>query len=235
MKVVIILFFIFINTSFAFNLNIFEDRQKVLQDVKSIISYEESIAKAYEEYILTNYTIPNLTQIKSLIGDVSTKLTGVTSLLSLDSSFTIISYGISNDVKADSSIKAFYESNSLRKRTYVRAGEIHFILEDSFAKHLFDLLKNTGSSIVTCPLVITTAINCKENNHIFIGVKDSLRTDFLMNYHIDKFKTGPIIISSDSSLHRAKDEFNSISKGALLYDTKGAKYVKTTSSIELLK
>lgn len=240
MKKVVILFLILINISFALELNNFEDRQKVLQDVKSIILYEESIAKAYEEYILTNYAIPNLTQIKSLIGDISTIVTGVTSPLSLNSFLTKISYGISDDVKADSSIKTLYESNTFRKRTYFRNSEINFILEDEFAKHLYDLIKQNGA-INNCPnSAFSTPINCKENNHIYIQLTKKLDgTDYipdryLMVYHIDKFKTGPIVITNIIADY-TKSEFDSIPKGALLYDTDGLKYIKTINGIEVLK
>lgn len=240
MKIVVVLFFILINISFSFDLNNFDDRQKVLLDVKSIVLYEESIAKAYEEYILTNYAIPNLTQIKSLIGDVTTTVTGVTSTLTLDSSLTIISYGISDALKVDSSIKALYESNTFRKRTYFRNGKINFLLEDEFAKHLYDLIKQKGS-IDNCPnSAFTTPINCKENNHIYIQVTKKLDgTDYvpdtyLMVYHIDKFKTGPIVITNVITDY-TKSEFDSIPKGALLYDTDGIKYVKTLNGIKVLK
>ncbi|MDD2886279.1 MAG: hypothetical protein PHY66_00645 [Aliarcobacter sp.] len=240
MKIVVVLFFILINISFSFDLNNFDDRQKVLLDVKSIVLYEESIAKAYEEYILTNYAIPNLTQIKSLIGDVTTTVTGVTSTLTLDSSLTIISYGISDDVKADSSIKALYESNTFRKRTYFRNGKINFLLEDEFAKHLYDLIKQNGA-IINCPnSVFTTPINCKENNHIYIQLTKKLEgidyvpDTYLIVYHIDKFKTGPIVITNVIADH-TKSEFDSIPKGALLYDIDGIKYVKTLNGIKVLK
>ena len=240
MKVVIVLFFILINISFSFDLNNFEDRQKVLLDVKSIILYEELIAKAYEEYILTNYDIPNLNQIKSLVGNLETAVTGVTTTLTLDGTLTKISYGISEDVKADSSIKALYESNTFRKRTYFRGDKINFILEDEFAKHLYDLIKQNGA-INNCPnSAFTTPINCKENNHIYIQVTKKLDgTDYvpdtyLMVYHIDKFKTGPIVITNVITDY-TKSEFESIPKGALIYDTDGIKYVKTLNGIKVLK
>lgn len=235
MKKIVIIFFIFVNISFSLDLDNFEERQKALQDVKTIILYEESIAKAYEEYILTNYAIPNLTQIKSLIGDITTTL-------NLDGTLMKVSYGLNNDLKADSLIKALYESNTYRKRTYVRNDEVNFILEDEFAKHLYDLIKQNGGAIQNCPItVFTIPINCKENNHIFIQLTKKLDglevvpDSYLIAYHIDKFKTGPIIITNDTSKHITQSAFDSIPKGALLYDTDGVKYVKTIDGIEVLK
>lgn len=235
MKKIVIIFFIFVNISFSLDLDNFEERQKALQDVKTIILYEESIAKAYEEYILTNYAIPNLTQIKSLIGDITTTF-------NLDGTLMKVSYGLNNDLKADDLIKALYESNTYRKRTYIRNDEVNFILEDEFAKHLYDLIKQNGGAIQDCPtIVFTTAVNCKENNHIFIQLTKKLDglevvpDTYLIAYHIDKFKTGPIIITNDTSKHITQSAFDSIPKGALLYDTDGVKYVKTIDGIEVLK
>ena len=110
------LFFIFIflsNIAFSLDLNDFEERKSILEDVKSIILYEESIAIAYENYILSNYSIPTLTQIKALIGNLTTQVSGITTTLTLNNSaITKISYALSDDLKkADASIKALYDSN----------------------------------------------------------------------------------------------------------------------------
>ena len=239
------LFFIFIflsNIAFSLDLNDFEERKSILEDVKSIILYEESIAIAYENYILSNYSIPTLTQIKALIGDLTTQVSGITTTLTLNNSaITKISYALSDDLKkADASIKALYDSNTFRKRTYVRNNEVYFILEDVFAKHLYDLIKTNGEIINADKPLISCSLNkvCKKNNHIYVEVQ-SLVSDmpdkYLMAYHIDKFKTGPIIITNDTSNYLTKSIFNSIPKGALLYDTNGVKYLKTVSGIEVLK
>lgn len=242
MKKIVIIFFIFINISYSLDLDNFEERQKALQDVKTIILYEESIAKAYEEYILTNYAIADLTQIKSLIGDITTTISGITTTLNLDGTLMKVSYGLNNDLKADNYIKTLYESNTYRKRTYIRNDEVNFILEDEFAKHLYDLIKQNGGAIEDCPItVFPIPINCKENNHIFIQLTKKLDglevvpDTYLIAYHIDKFKTGPIIITNDTSKHITQSAFDSIPKGALLYDTDGVKYVKTIDGIEVLK
>lgn len=241
MKKILFILFLLINLSFALDLTNFEDRQSALQDVKTIILYEESIAKAYEDFILTNYKFPTLAEIKTLIGNL-TLVNNISSNLVLSSTLTKISYGLNSDLKADSSIKALYESNTYRKRTYVRNDEINFILEDEFAKHLYDLIKQNGGEIQTCPTtVFTTAMNCKENNHIYIQLTKKLEgsevvpNTYLMAYHMDNFKNGPIIITNDTSKHITESAFDSIPKGALLYDVDGVKYVKTLDGIEILK
>lgn len=58
-----------------------------------------------------------------------------------------ISYALKGDLKSDSTgIKALYESNTFRKRTYYWNNEIHFVLEDAFAKHLFNLIQQVVQS-----------------------------------------------------------------------------------------
>jgi hypothetical protein len=56
-----------------------------------------------------------------------------------------------------------------------------------------------------------------------------------MYYHIDKFKTGPIVISNDTSMYDTRSEFKYLPYGTLMYDLEGIKYVKTSSSIEKVK
>ena len=242
MKNLFLIFLFFSNISFSLDLNNFDERQEVLQSVKTIILYEESIAKAYEDYILTKYSIPTLTQVKDLIGILNTQVSGITNTLTLNNDVTKISYALNSELLTDSNIKALYESNTFRKRTYVRNNEVYFILEDAFAKHLYNLIKMNKDAISTCPNTnFSTPINCIENNHIYIQLTkkfDGLNLvldSYLMSYHIDKFKTGPIIITNDTSKHITESVFDSIPKGALLYDTNGIKYTKTLSGIEPLK
>lgn len=231
-------FLILIFFNFLQSEDFFETRQKTLQDIKNIVQYEESLARAYEQYIVDNYKLPSsISDITSLIGgNISSFVTTVGSNVNttvLTSGLPKINYALGSNLITDTSIKSLYESNTFRKKTYIRDSAVYFMLEDAFAKHLFDLIKQSDA-IVDCPPIINTAINCKENNHIFVGVSNSAKTTFLMNYYIEKFKTGPIIITNDTSKY-TNSVFSSISKGTLLYDINGIKYVKTTTSIEALK
>ena len=147
------LLFIFIflsNIAFSLDLNNFKDRQSILQDVKNIILYEESISRAYEEYILTKYDLPTITEVKTILGDLKLQNVDISPSFSLNNNhLTKISYNLSDDIN-DTQIKALYESDTFRKRTYYRNGEINFILEDVFAKHLYDLIKQKGSGLGVC-------------------------------------------------------------------------------------
>ena len=228
---------------FAESLDDFDYRQKILLDVKRVIQNEESIARAYEQYLLTKYSLPaNITSLYSDDGDYLGKSTefikGITNFTTNFNAFSIsgntISYALKTTISEDLNIKALYESDTFRKKTYYRDDKVYFTLEDTFARHLYDLIKATGA-LVSCASVANQ--NCILNSHIYIKptYSSGLITDYLMTYHIDKFRTGPIIITSNTSLQISSDEFDTIPRGALLYDTTGSKYVKTTSGIEVLK
>jgi hypothetical protein len=234
--------FLFLIITFNFlQAETFTERQTTLRDIKIIVQYEESFAKTYEQYILANYKFPPTTKtITDLMnGDIKDFVTidEKVNSTSLTAGLPKINYALMDDLKADLNIKSLYESDTFRKRTYVRDGAVNFILEDSFAKHLFDLIKlNSGNEILDCSSTNSNKA-CKRDNHIYIdatGVTSTTIASYLMSYHIDKFKTGPIIIS-DTNIGLTKDEFKSIPKGALIYDTKGKKYVKTANTIEVLK
>ncbi|TLT00469.1 hypothetical protein [Aliarcobacter cibarius] len=246
MKKLYLIFIFLSNIAFSLDLTNFEDRQKILQDIKSVILKEESIANAYEKYILDNYEIPD--KIDSLytsnyLGQSVDFLSDITDFSSNFNPFSISENKISYSLKLnDIQLKSLYESNTFRKKTYIRDNKLYFILEDGFAKHLYDLIKLNNGQIIICPnSIITVPINCRDNNHIYIGLtKKSDGTNFipdkyLIIYHIDKFKTGPIIITNDILKYSTESAFNSIPKGALLYNTNGVKHLKTVSGIEILK
>lgn len=234
--------FLFLLICFSFlQSETFQERQNILLDIKNIVQYEESFAKTYEQYILTNFKLP------SSVSDITTPMGGnIKAFVTIDNKVNDttltaglpkINYALGSELTADTSIKSLYESDTFRKRTYVRDGAVYFILEDSFAKHLFDLIKlNSGNEIQDCSSTNSNKA-CKRDNHIYIdptGVTATTIASYLMSYHVDKFKTGPIIITNDTTKY-TRTEFNSIPKGALIYDTTGKKYVKTSTNFGELK
>ena len=236
-------YFLFLVISFSIlQSETFQERQAILQDIKNIVQYEESFTRTYEQYILTNYKLPpTVATITTLMGGTITSFVSIddkVNLTTLSSGLPKINYALGDDLKADLSIKSLYESDTFRKRTYVRDGAVYFILEDSFAKHLFDLIKlNSGNEIKDCSSSNSDKA-CKRDNHIYIdatGVTTITIASYLMSYHIDKFKTGPIVVTNDSTKYTTEDVFKSIPKGALIYDIDGVKYIKTTTTLEALK
>jgi hypothetical protein len=224
----------------------FDTRQIALQDIKKVVQNEESIARAYEQYILDKYDIPSsISVLFTATGDyLGVKTDFLSSIQDFDTKFISfslnndsLSYALKNTLSNDSALKELYEGNTFRKKTYFRNNKIYFILEDAFAKHLYNLIKQETQGLLNPCVSTSSGKSCIYNNHVYVKptYTSGIITDFLLNYHIDKFKTGPIIITNNTAYHITKTEFNSIPKGALLYDTTGAKYVKTTLGIEALK
>jgi len=261
----IFILIIFITFSKALS---FEETQSILKDIRKIVQYEESIARAYENYILEEYKIPSSISDLNLpiLSDIENDFNEIT----LSSENTRISYALKSNLKDSEEddierLNALYKSNTYRKRTYVRGDNVYFRFEDDFAKHLYDLLDNTtDKELITCPEVSDTvngdtydpAINCTKDynladsqsnenivryKHIYLGVtkieevkdKDgnstgySYPSEYLIAYRSDKFKTGPIVITANEDDWK-EVEFDTIPNGALLFDTEGIKYVKTT-------
>lgn len=228
---------------YAADLSNFDTRQDVLKDIKRIVQNEESIARAYEQYILDNYDIPsNILALytSDYLGTSSDFLSVITNPLKDSSKYfhifslglSDISYGLTDILTDDGRIKILYESSTFRKRTYYRDNKIQFVLKDAFAKHLFDLIHQKGSGLSTC--IGLAGISCIKDNHIYINPTYTLLdiTGYLMNYHIDNFKKGPIIIGEEPTLQA---EFRSIPRGAFIMDRSGKRYVKTTTSIKALQ
>jgi len=231
------------------DLNDFDTRQDTIQKIKEVVQSEESIARAYEQYILDNFNPPSsgFTSLKTASYLGTSFPTNIDSIYFnnfivgtpvSDPGIGKISYALKDELKADNYLKALYEGSTFRKRTYYQNDAIHILIEDVFAKHLYDLYGRMNLNSTAIDLIgicsISNGIYCIENDHVYI-YDDNSHTNLLMYYYKDKFKTGPIIITNDTDLHSTNDEFNSIPKGALLYDTDGTKYVKTSTSIEVLK
>ena len=254
MKKLLLLFLVLVTYSCSLDLNNFEDRQAVLQDVKKLILYEELVARAYENLLIKNLELPTTSEIEVVTDDATTTIktlikNSIYNALSVDSSTTKFSYNLKTGDLVGSeeeiaNIKNFYEDNSFRKNTYIQDNSVYFILEDDFAKHIFDLI-NQGKDIKKgCKIGQSCIQNDKDKlffNHIYIDVdpdadfQDDVPEKYLIAYHIDNFKTGPIIITSNRSKQTSEKIFQSIPKGALMYDFDGVKYVKTSDSIEILK
>ncbi len=236
-------FFFLFSLNFLCATSTFESKQKTFQDIKKIVQNEESIARAYEKYILDKYNIPssiNDLYTVDYLGDVAANNSFIASLTDFSTNFNTfsivnsnqLSYALKDVMKNNSSEQKLYESNTFRKRTYFADGKVYFILEDEYAKHLLNLINRLGSEIRDCTSILSKKY-CIKENHIYLYTSDS-KTTVLFYYHQDKFRSGPILISNDTTLHD-EEEFNYIPKGALLYDTKGAKFIKTTAGIEVLK
>ena len=232
---IFLLTFLISNFLLAEDSSTFSDKQELLMKVKTIIQEEESIALAYESFIINKRKLP--TTIAELEGNDY-----------LDTTFSdVIDFGfrkkinnrlITSIFKDDKSAQKIYESDLFRNKTYYMDDDtIGIKLEDDFAKHLYFLSSTGEFNLLECGVSPKKKYcwnkETEDNDVIYIYKEDSQMT-LLMYYQVDKFKTGPIIINKDADPY-AEDEFNAIPRGALLYDTSAVKYIKTLSSIEVLK
>ncbi len=237
----IVLMFLSLNI-FLFS-ETFSEKQTILNEIQEQIAYEESVANAYEEYILIFYKIPTLvdTNFSKLIQTKNASSSVVVGNQVLNTNLNL-SYGIKSDLNSE--YKKIYESNIYRDKTFVMQGKVHFTLESAFAKHIVSLLglKNL-SSIQVCPTTINSTITCIENSTIYIDAKerklDAFTNEkrpnkFLVAYTIDNFENGPIIVEK-SSISNNEKIFSIFKNGTLMYDENGNKYVKTLDKIEELK
>ncbi|MGB1226872.1 MAG: hypothetical protein ACPG9K_03195 [Poseidonibacter sp.] len=243
-KIFLLLFFI---TSFlnAANSTAFSDKQELLMKVKTIIQEEESIARAYENFINNENKLP--TTFNELLTD--DYLGSLFTLTSFDTSTpSVDDFGFKKQINSrlknttledDTSVKAIYESDLFRKKTFFyNSDTIGIKLEDEFVKHLYFLSSTAGFNLIKCDTSPKRKYcwgkDSIDENNIYI-YSDDAQTQLLMYYAYNMYNTGPIIITNDTSLHITSDEFNSIPRGALLYDTEAVKYIKTTDSLEVVK
>ncbi len=222
----------------------FSNRQKIVLDIKQVIQKEEEIARSFEKYILTNYSLPaNITALYTIdyLGTSDDFTSSISNFADNFKAFILsgnsLSYTMKDTLKNDSGYSSLYEGDTFRKRTYYRNKRVYLVLEDVFAKHLYDIIRQKGSGLSICLSSFTPDVSCIYNNHIYIKPTYSAGkiSTFLMSYHVDKFRTGPIIVTDNTTLHLTENEFKSIPRGALIYDIKGAKYIKTNLGIEVLK
>lgn len=235
---IVTIFFIFLSSIFAENSTEFKQRQEILQKVKNYIVKEELIAKAYQQYILDKYTVPELSNLYSsdYLGVETDFSDGIDTNLFNDLSLTKLeySYGLKEILKDDSNIKNIYESDIFRKNTLFANGKLYIYLDDEFVRHLYHLISRQTSNILADCDDSTKTKYCKKDNHIFI-YDDNNETNLLIWYHIDKFKTGPYMITKDISTYLTNEEFSYIPKGVIMYDDDGTKYIKTSTSIEKIR
>lgn len=218
----------------------FAGKQITLQKIKDLIKKEEFVAKAYETYIVNTKSIP-----QSINNLLTSDYLGVNFFSDYDADYFLamsvdngkISYSLNEFLKKEENknFKDLYESNTFRDRTFYQDGKIYFYLEDSFAKHLnFLILEQSKSPIISCDDSLSKKY-CMKDNHIYIYNSNTKNdSTLLMYYHQDKFRNGPIMITKDISLHSSK-EFTYIQKGTILFDIDGVKYIKTATTVSLLK
>ncbi len=252
----IFLLFIFICQLFA--TSNFETKQEKIAKVKKQIQKEELIARAYEDYILhkkfgdrEGTNMPYYEKPKN-INDLASYLPANTLSNTDTNMFKNFKLGTSQSPLAleyslkDNTFQDIYKSNTYRRRTFVnkRQGTVFIKLKDPFAKNLLYLLNNTiKGDICQCDEQNRLRwegirnVYCFKNNIFYIYSKTSSRLfkKLLINYHKDRFTTGPIIINKDyftNSTYQAREEFAHLPEGVIIYDTDGIPRMNINGTIQ---
>lgn len=239
MRNLIILSLFLINIfSAELDLSKFEDKQVAIEDIKTLILYEEKLAVAYEKFLIDNFKKPSKTELEGLVDSLTLK-----SLTLKELSFDDKLNNRLPDAIIKNDLFDMYKKNTYRSNTYYYDGNIYFIFKNDLASHLFSLIKYNNGEIKDCPSLDSsgnwtgTKRNCKYNNHIFIDLTkiiDSNPNEYNMGYFIENFKTGPIVFDS-TKLLLTDNIFQNIPIGAILYDFDENKYIKTKYGIKVLK
>ena len=219
----------------------FEQRQVLIQKIKKTIQHEESIAKAYEVYLLENYKRPaDLSSLSSILGVSLDNFFSGDDLnffknLSLNGLNKTINYRLTDIVKKDTYLKSIYESDTFRKKTFVHDGKIHITLNENFAKNIYNLIISQNKDLVSCDNILSGKYCIKKDplgvkkDHVYI-YETAIKNRLLMYYYPNNYEKGPIMIIDDISYY-TEPEFLQLPIGTLLYDFKGEKYLKTRDSV----
>lgn len=249
MKKIFLLIFLMLNISSlnAADTSIsFLDRQVLLEKVKSVIKEEESIAKAYELYLISEYkkakTLSTLIHENYLGTDFKISFSAPNNSYfnnySLSQSDNYINYRLKTLLIKDTKIKDLYESDTFRKKTFFYDNKIYLLLNTNLAKSIYTLIQKQGEDLLACSdssskqYCIQNDVNNAYKTHIFIYRSTTKSASNIMMYYLpENFEKGPILIKDDISLH-SRDEFKLIPIGSTLYDLKGVKYLKTKDDIQ---
>jgi len=239
MKKYLILLIISFSFLYSDSSTTFIEKQKLIIKTKKIIEEEEFIARAFERYILENAKIPTLSDLKNN-NYLSTTFSPTYFTEDDSKDFSIISRKNKmknrltlsvESVRINSGIADLYNSSTYRNRTYLDGTEIGIFIRDDFARHIYFLSSTADIDIVTCSDSNRDKY-CIENDHMYIYKRgsDKSKDILLMYYKLSKFRTGPIIIVDDPTIYD-NSEFEHIPSGAILFDIKGKKHIKTNKSI----
>lgn len=223
----------------------FEQRQEVLQELKNVIQQEESIAKAYEVYLLENYKRPaSFTDLSSVLGISLNSMilennSDYFKNIVLDGAKKSINYRLTSLIEKDTFLKNMYESDTFRKKTFIYNNKIQIILESNLAKNIYNLINTQNKNLISCDNPLSGKYCIKKDltgvnkDHIYI-YETSLKNRLLMYYYPKNYEKGPIVIIDDISFHD-NIEFKELPLGVVLYDFQGEKYLKTKSTIRKVK
>jgi hypothetical protein len=236
MKIITILyiFFSFLNARDTLVL-----QQKNVLYIQNLIKIEEKIASSFEKYLLENFSIPTINELKSddYLGSNFTTTNKIGPSTDLNISFTTvpnlkIKYGIKKDVQAY--VLGLYKRDLYRDMTTVNENiadsdksYVSFELKSKEAENIFKILKANHTISIECPVpAISVPSYCIKN-------LNTIRWDEggsnWIEYNNRDFENGNVTITSLSLL--SNEKLNNLKVGAFIFVKNGDKYLKIIDNI----
>jgi|GEM_PF-2394446 len=243
--VLTLLFFISLNASE----DLTAQKQNTLY-VQNLIEREEKIAKNFEKYILTEFSLPAMNDLiddKYLgsnfsvenrmgvdIGFSNTNTKTLKYLISKNEYNKIEDYVVqlyNRDLYRDCTI-VYFEEDTANKKVDLENSYVEMKLQSDEAKTIFELLKNGNTIEKTCSAP-DTGKYCNNSAKTIRWYKDSIK---YIEYNKKDFDKGNVILSSDTLLTDTRLE--ALPVGAYIF-VSGVKYVKlindSSNNLQILK
>lgn len=234
---------VFIALLLIFNSYLYANRQEELSEIKSLIDFEEEIARTFENRLKTM----NIENSKLPISFTFVNSAKKSADITLSKNNLQISFNLKDEYSANSELKEFYSSSKFRDRTFVSDDKIYINIKDDFAKHIFDLLKYVKKDKIEKCEIKNNSNNkvavCIYNNQIYINyIQNHTKyiNSFDLVYHIDNFKNGPFVFQDkDEYITKGnkKDLLSIFPKGSIFFidDATTLKYINIDSELKEFK
>ncbi len=237
MKILIVLF-LFSSILFAQQSQII--RQQNVLFIQKIIESEEKIARNFEKYLLENFTIPTMAELKvnEYLGENFSLDNRFGSDLAFKNSLNLqLTYAITSEKDANDYKNLLYNRDLYRENTVVyleknSSNEINYtnsyteiLLQSNEAKTILEILKSGNSIESSCT---DTLINkyCNQNQSAIRWYNSSSQW---IEYNKEGFDKASVTISTTSLLLDSR--LSVLPIGTYIYLNNGSQYVKLKDSI----
>ncbi len=218
--------------------------------VQNMIEIEENISKMFEKYLLTEFKIPTLDNLKTddYLGSNFSTTNKMGSNIAFESTSDLkIKYAITNDLYRnektsgiDNYIVKLYNRDLYRNytsayedSTTLSKSYIEIVLHSDEAKTIFSLLKDGNTIAKTCTSILTSTY-CNNNQKTIRWYNTSSQW---IEYDKINFNNANITLSSIGLLSDSK--LNDLAVGSYIFVENLSKYVKLTNtssgSLQIMK
>ena len=241
----ILLFTLFLKAEDSLN----AQKQNALY-VQNMIEIEENISKMFEKYLLSEFKIPTLDNLKTddYLGSNFSTTNKMGSNIAFESTSDLkIKYAITNDLYRnektsgiDNYIVKLYNRDLYRNytsayedSTTLSKSYIEIVLHSDEAKTIFSLLKAGSTIVKTCTSILTSTY-CNNNQKTIRWYNASSQW---IEYDKINFNNANITLSSIGLLSDSK--LNDLAVGSYIFVENLSKYVKLTDtssgSLQIMK